>query len=91
MLRGLLRLRLALLDSFASNGASNDIPRNDITPDNHNDKEITVNQRLPLKAGRPIFFLTFVIICDIIKKVSYMVCINKGGKRETPGMGPIFG
>jgi|GEM_PF-5222821 len=43
LLRRLLRLRLALLDSFASNGASNDIPRNDIPPDNHNDKEIMGN------------------------------------------------
>gem|GEM_PF-5222823 len=48
LLRGLLRL--ALLDSFASNGASNDIPRNDITYDNYNNKKIMGNLR-------PIFFL----------------------------------
>lgn len=35
-------------------------------------------------------FLTFIIIYDIIKKVSYMVCINKGGKREAVGMGPFL-
>jgi len=43
-------------------------PRNDITPDNHNNKEIMGNLRLSLPDGRqvrPIFFLTFLKKCVI--------------------------